>query len=229
MRELFKENVFFSKDPMSRMTLIDATLPKAVQADAVLRNLRREKREATADEQALIDEVEAAREIIIQVREGAGGIGSGCTLFEGILRAVGVWGVGRDLCLMPFFLEEKGGWLRPLCLIMVVREENWGWCLTVLVEHEFSLCEWDWYLRVRVGRDKLVVRCCSRKSLREHAVLFASAVIAVSLLSCQRRFLNRWTASRDWARRCKTAATLARRTAPLWTTSTASRTAEPRA
>lgn len=67
MRELFKENVFLSKDPMSRMTLIDATLPKAVQADAVLRDLRREKREATADEQALIDEVEAAREIIIQV------------------------------------------------------------------------------------------------------------------------------------------------------------------
>lgn len=67
MRELFKENVFLSKDPMSRMTLIDATLPKAVQADAVLRTLRREKREATADEQALIDEVEAAREIIIQV------------------------------------------------------------------------------------------------------------------------------------------------------------------
>ena len=67
VRELFKENVFLSKDPMSRMTLIDATLPKAVQADAVLRTLRREKREATADEQALIDEVEAAREIIIQV------------------------------------------------------------------------------------------------------------------------------------------------------------------
>ncbi|CAM9317431.1 unnamed protein product [Ectocarpus sp. 6 AP-2014] len=67
VRELFKENVFLSNDPMNRMTLIDATLPKAVQADGVLRTLRREKREATADEQALIDEVEAAREIIIQV------------------------------------------------------------------------------------------------------------------------------------------------------------------
>lgn len=52
---------------MNRMTLIDATLPKAVQADSILRTLRREKREATADEQSLIDEVEAAREIIIQV------------------------------------------------------------------------------------------------------------------------------------------------------------------
>ncbi|CAM9656701.1 unnamed protein product [Ascophyllum nodosum] len=67
VRELFKENVFLSKDPMNRMTLIDATLPKAVQADAILRALRREKREATEDEQALIDEAEAAREIIIQV------------------------------------------------------------------------------------------------------------------------------------------------------------------
>ena len=52
---------------MNRMTLIDSTLPKAVQADSILRTLRREKREATADEQSLIDEVEAAREIIIQV------------------------------------------------------------------------------------------------------------------------------------------------------------------
>lgn len=69
VRELFKENVFLSKDPMNRMTLIDATLPKAVQADSILRTLRREKREATADEQSLIDEVEAAREIIIQVRK----------------------------------------------------------------------------------------------------------------------------------------------------------------
>lgn len=67
VRELFKENVFLSKDPMNRMTLIDSTLPKAVKADKILRDLRREKREATADEQALIDEVEACREIIIQV------------------------------------------------------------------------------------------------------------------------------------------------------------------
>lgn len=53
---------------MDRMTLIDSTLPKAVKADAILRALRREKREATSEEQALIDEVEACREIIIQVR-----------------------------------------------------------------------------------------------------------------------------------------------------------------
>lgn len=67
VRDLFKENVFLSKDPMDRMTLIDSTLPKAVKADEILRTLRREKREATSEEQALIDEVEACREIIIQV------------------------------------------------------------------------------------------------------------------------------------------------------------------
>lgn len=65
---MFKENLFLSKDPMARMTLIDSTLPKAVKADEILMKLRREKREPTADEQALIDEVEACREIIIQVR-----------------------------------------------------------------------------------------------------------------------------------------------------------------
>lgn len=52
---------------MDRVTLLDSTLPKAVEADAILRALRREKREAMAAEQALIDEVEACREIIIQV------------------------------------------------------------------------------------------------------------------------------------------------------------------
>lgn len=71
VRELFKENLFFSKDPMDRLTLIDSTLPKAVKADAILRSMRREKREATPSEQALIDEVEAAREIIIQVSRQA--------------------------------------------------------------------------------------------------------------------------------------------------------------
>ncbi|CAN0279539.1 unnamed protein product, partial [Discosporangium mesarthrocarpum] len=67
VRDLFAENVFFSKDPMDRMTLINRTLPKAIAADDILRKLRREKREATSEEQGLIDEAEAAREIIIQV------------------------------------------------------------------------------------------------------------------------------------------------------------------
>jgi len=38
--------------------------------DEIYTKLRKEKRAATADEQKLIDEVEAAREIIIQVRKG---------------------------------------------------------------------------------------------------------------------------------------------------------------
>ncbi|CAM9690854.1 unnamed protein product, partial [Choristocarpus tenellus] len=67
VRNLFSENTFLSKDPMARMTLINNTLPKAIAADDILRALRREKREATEEEQAIIDEAEAAREVIIQV------------------------------------------------------------------------------------------------------------------------------------------------------------------
>jgi hypothetical protein len=40
---------------------------RVAQADAILSKIRKEKRTATAEEQQLIDEVEAAREIIIQV------------------------------------------------------------------------------------------------------------------------------------------------------------------
>ena len=39
----------------------------AIAADALLATLRKERRAATADEQALIDDAEAAREVIIQV------------------------------------------------------------------------------------------------------------------------------------------------------------------
>jgi acyl-CoA dehydrogenase len=67
VRALFGTNTFVSRDPTDRVALIHATLPKAVKADEILKALRREKREPTASEQALIDEVEAAREIIIQV------------------------------------------------------------------------------------------------------------------------------------------------------------------
>ena len=49
------------------MTLITQTLPKAIEADAILQQMRKEKRSATAEEQALIDEVEKARDVIIQV------------------------------------------------------------------------------------------------------------------------------------------------------------------
>ncbi|EQC34919.1 hypothetical protein SDRG_07717 [Saprolegnia diclina VS20] len=67
IRDLFAESMFISNDPEDRVALIHATLPKAIKADAVLATLRKEKRSATAAEQALIDEVEVAREKIIQV------------------------------------------------------------------------------------------------------------------------------------------------------------------
>ncbi|KAG7399671.1 hypothetical protein PHYBOEH_008314 [Phytophthora boehmeriae] len=67
VRNLLSENVFVSKNPEDRVALLNATLPKAVKADATLAALRKQKRTATIDEQQFIDEVEAAREIIIQV------------------------------------------------------------------------------------------------------------------------------------------------------------------
>ncbi|CAK4369091.1 unnamed protein product [Aphanomyces euteiches] len=67
VRDLFATNMFISDKPDDRVALIHKTLPKAIIADAILSKLRKEKRSATPEEQALIDEVEAAREIIIQV------------------------------------------------------------------------------------------------------------------------------------------------------------------
>ena len=67
VRSLLSDNVFVSEDPADRVALLNATLPKAVKADRTLTALRKQKRSATIDEQKSIDEVEAAREIIIQV------------------------------------------------------------------------------------------------------------------------------------------------------------------
>lgn len=67
VRSLISDSVFVSKDPEDRVALLNATIGKAVEADKVLAKLRKEKRNATPAEQQLIDEVEAAREKIIQV------------------------------------------------------------------------------------------------------------------------------------------------------------------
>jgi len=67
VRNLLSDDVFVSKDPEDRVGLLNATLPKAVKADRTLAALRKQKRSATIDEQKFIDEVEAAREVIIQV------------------------------------------------------------------------------------------------------------------------------------------------------------------
>mmetsp|Transcript_5231 Transcript_5231/g.7863 ORF Transcript_5231/g.7863 Transcript_5231/m.7863 type:complete len:671 (-) Transcript_5231:81-2093(-) len=66
-RDLLISNTFVSTDLTDRVALIHDTLPKAVRADKILKALRKEKRSATDVEQALLDEVETAREIIIQV------------------------------------------------------------------------------------------------------------------------------------------------------------------
>ena len=67
-RKLLGSELFEAADPTTdRVALINATLPKAVQADLILAKVRKEKRKPTAEEQALVDAAEAAREIIIQV------------------------------------------------------------------------------------------------------------------------------------------------------------------
>ena len=67
IRDVLMESTFVSRDPSDRVALTLAALPKAIAADALLATLRKERRAATADEQALIDDAEAAREVIIQV------------------------------------------------------------------------------------------------------------------------------------------------------------------
>jgi len=67
-RDLMIDGTFIHPDAATdRIALLHATLPKAVEADKILKACRRAKREPNAEEQKLIDEVEAAREQIIQV------------------------------------------------------------------------------------------------------------------------------------------------------------------
>jgi acyl-CoA dehydrogenase len=62
------QNLYKSPDIQhDRVALILDTMPKAVEADKILQILRKEKRSPTATEEALIAQVEAAREVIIQV------------------------------------------------------------------------------------------------------------------------------------------------------------------
>jgi len=67
VRKLLSQDIFISSNPGDRVNLINQTMAKAVEVDKLLYALRKEKRQPTSNEQALIDEVEAAREIIIQV------------------------------------------------------------------------------------------------------------------------------------------------------------------
>ena len=54
-------------DAANRVSLIVHSLPKVIEADRILGKLRKEKREPTAAEKAIIDVAESAREEIIQV------------------------------------------------------------------------------------------------------------------------------------------------------------------
>ena len=47
--------------------MINNTLSKAIEADKILLNCRKEKRQPSTQEQVLLDTVEAARNIIVQV------------------------------------------------------------------------------------------------------------------------------------------------------------------
>lgn len=68
LRKKFAENLYVSQDVNDRVALITSILPKVVEVDKIYARMRKEgKRPPTAIEQVLIDEVEAAREVIIQV------------------------------------------------------------------------------------------------------------------------------------------------------------------
>lgn len=69
LRQLLQQNLYFvkDKDRMNRTSFLVSMIDKAVEVDEIYTKLRKEKRQATAVEQKLIDEVEAARESIIQV------------------------------------------------------------------------------------------------------------------------------------------------------------------
>jgi len=64
---LFHEDTFFPADERARITMLRDWMPRAVEADALRRVLKREKRQPTAEEAAFLDSVEAARDAIVQV------------------------------------------------------------------------------------------------------------------------------------------------------------------
>lgn len=66
-RDLLAENMFISSNANDQIRRLNDFLPKAVEADKILSKARKEKRQLTAAEQALVDEVEKARDAIIQV------------------------------------------------------------------------------------------------------------------------------------------------------------------
>lgn len=67
VRKQFEKDLFISKDDSNRVSLIVHSLPKVIEADKLLSQLKKEKRQPTDAEKAVIDAAEKAREEIIQV------------------------------------------------------------------------------------------------------------------------------------------------------------------
>jgi acyl-CoA dehydrogenase len=73
LRKILQENVYIQDtqqipaNQVNRASLLVATLPLAIKVDELYIQLRKQNRQATAEEKKLIDHVEAMREIIIQV------------------------------------------------------------------------------------------------------------------------------------------------------------------
>ena len=67
LRELFADNVFVSGEKGDRVTELLKALPVCLEADQVSAKLRKEKREATPNEAALLAEADAMRDDIVQV------------------------------------------------------------------------------------------------------------------------------------------------------------------
>lgn len=67
VRNLLSEGIFISKDPKDRVRMLNDVLPKSIKADAILAEAKKAKRHLTAEEQKLIDEVNAVVNEIVQV------------------------------------------------------------------------------------------------------------------------------------------------------------------
>jgi len=61
------EDIYFSPSKTDRLTMLRDWMPKVVEADKLVRSLKKEKREPTAEEAKFLAEIEAARDVIVQV------------------------------------------------------------------------------------------------------------------------------------------------------------------
>ncbi|KNC79045.1 hypothetical protein SARC_08550 [Sphaeroforma arctica JP610] len=67
VRDQFKQNMFISKTPEDRLAMLEEAFPLAIQADDILKSLRKQRRDASESEAKVIDYVDELREKIIQV------------------------------------------------------------------------------------------------------------------------------------------------------------------